>query len=137
MCMNKQTNNRCCCIYAILASLIGAAGVAGLFLAGLITTISVLLYVTLGLGILGLLYLILTALCGRKSECSILKNNCLVESSVGSIITSIFALTATALTPVSIPLAILIGAVAFFLFSNIFNLINIFIRKLCSHDCDD
>lgn len=135
MCINKQSNNICCCIYSIIAALIGAAGVAGLFLSGLIATITTLFYVTLGLGVLVLLYLILSAFCG-KSSCSHIKNQCLITSAVGSVIISIFALSAT-ITTATVPLAVLIGATAFFLFSNVFNIVNLLMRKLCNHDCED
>lgn len=137
MCMKNENNNLCCCIFTIIASLLAAAGIAGIFYAGLITSIATLLYITLILGILGLLYILITIFCGGRYQCKKIKESCLIPTSVGSIVTSIFALTATGLATGAITVAILIGAVAFFLVSTLINLANIFLDKLCGTKCDD
>ena len=130
MCMNKSTNNPCCCLFSIVGTLLAAVGIAAIFYSGLITTIATLLYVTLVLGILVLLYVVITAFCGGRHQCAILNDSCLITAAVGSIITSVFALAATTLVAGSLSVGILIGAVAYFLISNIFNNVKLIIRKL-------
>lgn len=137
MCMSKGNNNICCCIFSIIASLIAAAGIAVVFYAGLITSITVLIYFTLVLGILGILYILFTLFCGGRHQCNEIKNSCLITTSIGSIITSAFALSLTALVPASLTIGILIGAVAFFLMSNLITLVNIIVGKFCNNRCDD
>lgn len=136
MCMNKVTNNFCCCIFTIIASLLAAAGIAALFFGSLISSVTTLLIVTLVVGILSLIYILFTAFCGGKCLCKQLLDSCLLTTSVGSIVTSVFALTATSLA-VSLPTAILIGVVAFFLVSNLITLINIIVSNLCNDKCHD
>ncbi len=137
MCMNKGNNNACCCIFSIIASLIAAAGIAVVFYAGLITSIPVLIYFTLVLGILGILYILFTLFCGGKHQCNAIKDSCLITTSIGSIITSAFALSLTTLAIGSLTVGILIGAVAFFLISNLISLANIFVGKSCNNHCED
>lgn len=137
MCMNKSTNNPCCCLFSIVGTLLAAIGIAAIFYSGLITTIPILLYATLVLGILVLLYVFVTAFCGGKHQCAILNDSCLITAAVGSIITSVFALAATSLVVGSLSVGILIGAVAYFLISNLFNIVNLIIRKLCNGYCKD
>ena len=119
-------NNACCCVYSILASIIGAVGIAGLFFAGAITTIAALFYVTLVLGIISLLILVIRRICGRRNQKI---NLCFIAGMVGSIITSIFALTAIALPTGIVAITLLIGAVAFFLISNVINLISYAVKE--------
>ena len=137
MCINKEKNNICCCIFTIIASLIAAAGIAATFYSGLITSVTTLLYFTLILGILVLLYVLFVAFCGRRRQCNDIKDSCLITTSVDSIIISIFALPITSLPASSVTSAILIGAVGFFLISNLINIINLIIDKLCKSDCND
>lgn len=137
MCMNKGTNHSCCCIFSILASLIGAIGIAVVFYTGLITSIATLIYFTLVLGILGLLYILVSIFCGGKHPCTVIKDSCLVTTVVGSIVTSAIALSLTSLATASITVGILIGVVAFFLISNLITLINVIIEKFCHNRCDD
>lgn len=137
MCMNKEKNISCCCIFTIIASLLTAAGIAAVFFSGLITSVATLLYFTLILGIIGLLFILFTVFCGGRHQCDCIKDYCLITTSVGSIITSAFALSLTTLATASITVAILIGAVAFFLISNLIALLNVIICKLCGHRCDD
>ena len=135
--INKGNNNLCCCIFSIIASLIAAIGIAAVFYTGLITSVATLIYFTLVVGILGLLYVLFTAFCGGRNSCNSLKNSCLVPSIVGSIVTSIFALTITSLATFTFGTAILIGAVAFFLITNLINLVSVIVEKLCSNPCED
>ncbi len=137
MCMNKGTNNECCCIFSIIASLIAAAGIAVVFYAGLITSIITLIYFALILGVLGIIYILFTVLCGGRHQCKAIKESCLITTSIGSIVTSAFALSLTALPVASLTVGILIGAVAFFLMSNLITLANIFVGKACNNRCDD
>ncbi len=137
MCMNKGNNHFCCCIFNIIASLIAAVGIAGVFYTGLITSVTTLIYFSLVLGILGLIYILFTAFCGGRHQCNNLKDSCLTAGIVGSIVTSIFALTITALTVGSLTVGILIGAVAFFLVTNLINFINLIISKLCGNCCEE
>ena len=137
MCMNKGTNNACCCLLSIIASLIAAIGIAVVFYSGLITAISTLLYITLVFGVLSLLYLIFAVFCGGRHGCHLIKNSCLATTSIVSIITSVFALTATTLPVASITAGILIGAVAFSFILNLIEIANLFIHKLCGYSCED
>ena len=138
MCMtNKKTNNKCCCIFTIIAILLTAAAIAAVFFSGLITSVATLLFFTLILGILGLLYILFTVFCGGRHQCNCIKNSCLITTSVGSIVTSLFALTLSNLATFSVTVAILIGAVAFFLISNLINIINVIICNLCDNRCSD
>ena len=137
MCINKEKSISCCCIFTIIASLLTAAGIAAVFFSGLITSVATLLYFTLILGIIGLLFILFVLFCGRKHQCNCIKNSCLITTSIGSIITSAFALSLTSLSTFSITVAILIGAVAFFLISNLIALLNIIVCKLCDNRCDD
>lgn len=137
MYINKEKNFSCCFIFTIIASLLTAAGIAAVFFSGLITSVSTLLYFTLILGIIGLLFILFVLFCGGKHQCNCIKDSCLITTSIGSIITSAFALSLTSLATFSITVAILIGAVAFFLISNLIALLNIIVCKLCDNRCDD
>ena len=135
--MNKGTNNFCCCIFSLIASLITAAGIAVVFYSGLIVSIATLIYFTLVLGILGILYILFTLFCGGRHNCQEIKDSCLITTSVGSIVTSAFALSLTTLPVASITAGILVGAVAFFLISNLITLVNILVGKFCNNRCED
>ena len=137
MYINKEKNIAFCFIFTIIASLLTAAGIAAVFFSGLIPSVATLLYFTLILGIIGLLFILFVLFCGRKYQCNCIKDYCLITTSVGSIITSAFALSLTSLATFSITVAILIGAVAFFLISNLIALLNIIVCKLCDNRCDD
>lgn len=130
MCTNRE-NTTCCCLFTIVGSLLAAVGIAAVFFAGLITAIVALLYITLILGLAGILYLEISYYCSERRFCSCPVDVCLIASSVGAIITSIFALTITTLAAASIPAAILIGAVAFFLISTIINFLVRFFQMFC------
>ena len=136
MCMNKGNNHFCCCIFSLIASIVTAIAIAGIFYTGLITSITTLVYFTLVLGILGLLYIIFTVFCGGKHQCNAIKNSCLITTSIGAIVTSAFALSIT-LAPASITVGILIGAVAFFLISSLLTLVNLIVDSLCNNHCSD
>lgn len=135
MCTNK-TNNACCCIFSIIASLIAAVGIAAVFYTGLIVSVATLIYFTLILGILGILYILFTVFCSGRYQCNALQNSCLIATTVGSIVTSAFALSLTTLATESITVAFLIGAVAFFLITNLINLLTVLVNKSCRR-CDD
>ena len=137
MYINKEKNISCCFIFTIIASLLTATGIAAVFFSGLITSVATLLYFTLILGIIGLLFILFVLFCGGKHECNCIKDSCLITTSIGSIITSAFALSLTSLAAFSITVAILIGAVDFFLISNLIALLNIIVCKLCDNRCDD
>lgn len=137
MCMNKGNNHFCCCIFSLIASLIAAIAISAVFYTGLITSVATLIYFTLVVGILGLIYVLLTAFCGGRHHCNSIKDSCLITSIIGSIVTSIFALTITSLATLTLSVAILIGAIAFFLITTLINLATIFIDKLCGNHCED
>lgn len=131
--MPNKDQNICCCIFSIIAGLVLSVAIAAAFFAGIVATISVLFYVTLIVGILGFIFLIFSLLCSKKESCKCFDSSCLVASFVGSIITSIFALTATTIASGSFSTAILVGAVAFFLFFSLLNLIKTFICLSCNN----
>ena len=131
--MYKDKNNICTCIFNIIASLVAAAGIAAVFFAGLVTSIITLVIITLILGGLVLIGFILKLFCGRKRNCECLESSTLPGSAIGAIITSIFALTLATLAAGSIPAAILIGAVAFFLVSLIIGIVDFLICTFCAN----
>lgn len=133
--MINQENNICSCLFNILASIIGAIGIAAIFYAGLITSIITLVIITLIFGVISLITVAFLLYCKREEGCYCINKSYLVTTFIGSIIASSFALAATALTTLSIPVAILIGAVAFFLISNLINLINTIICVICINRC--
>ena len=130
MCTNRD-NTTCCCLFTIVGSLLAAAGIAAVFFAGLITAVAALLYITLILGLAGVLYLEISYYCSDRRFCSCPIDVCLIASSVGAIITSIFALTIATLASGSIPAAILVGAVAFFLIATIINILVRLFQTFC------
>lgn len=133
MCFNKD--NSCCCIITIISAVLSALGIGGLFYAGLITAILPLVYVTLALGIIELLYVIISIFCGNG--CKKQKNLCQIPIIVGSIVTSVFALVATTLPVAAISVALLVIAVAFFLIMSLINLLNSLLCNLFRCPCDD
>jgi len=133
--MGNKDNNGCCCALTIIGSLIGAAGIAALFFAGLIASITALSVITLIFGIISLLVVIFLVYCNRDEGCFCVGKSCLIATLVGSIITSSFALAATALAAASIPAAILVGAVTFFLIANLINLIKTIVCVICLRRC--
>ncbi len=137
MCMNKGNNNVCCCIFSIIASLIAAVGIAGVFYTGLITSVATLIYFTLILGVLGILYILLTVFCGGRYQCKSLKESCLITTSIGSLVTSAFALSLGVLPIASITVGILVLAVAFFLITHLITFANVIVGKACSNRCED
>lgn len=137
MCMNKEKNNLYCCIFTIIASLITAVGIAAVFFNGLIPSVTTLLYFTLILGIIGLILILFTVFCNGRRQCNCIKDSCLITTSIGSIITSAFALSLTSLATFSVTVAILIGTVSFFLISNLIHILNVIVCRLCDNRCDD
>ncbi len=130
--MYKEKSNSCSCIFNIISSVIAAVGIAGVFYAGLVTTIAALIYITLILGILGLVGIIIAGVFCKKGICDCINSSFFVTSSIGAIITSIFALAITSLTTLSVPVALLIGAVAFFLVSFLISAIELLICLFCN-----
>ena len=135
MCNINKNNNLCCCVFNIITSLIAGAGIAAYFFVGVLTSINALIYITLILGILGLLYVLFSAFGGSKRTCDSLKDSCLATSSVISIVLSSFALSFSSFPAVSIPVAIFIGALTFAFISNLINVIKVIIDKLCGRRC--
>ena len=135
MCFNKE-NDFCCCVITLLSALIGAIGIAAVFFGGLIASVTTLLVVTLILGILSLLFIVINSICGQTS-CKQIKKFCLIPSSVGALVTSLFALFLTTLPTASIATAILVGAVAFFLILTLIELLNLLLDSFCKNRCDD
>lgn len=130
--MYKEKSNCCSCIFNIISSLLVATGIAAVFFAGLVTSIQTLIYITLILGILGLITSLALVFCGRKHFCNCINSTNIITSSVGAIISSAFALAITSLEIASIPVAILIGVVAFFLVSLTIDLIEILVCFSCN-----
>ena len=69
--MCKDKNNLDKCIFDIIASMIGATGIAGIFYVGAVTTIQPLIYITLAFGILGLLFLTFTKVFFSSAKTSV------------------------------------------------------------------
>ncbi len=134
MCSSNKDNNFCY-LLSLISSILGAIGIAAVFYTGLITSVIALAAVTLVFGIFSLIALIVLLYCKRDEGCYCIDKNCLITTMVGSIITSIFALTITSLATFSIPVAILIGVVAFFLISNLIALIKTIICVICLMRC--
>lgn len=132
--MFNKENNVCCCIFAIISGLLAGVGIAATFFAGLVVSIPVLLIVTLVFGVLSLLFIAFQYFCNREESCHCI-NNCLIASTIGSIITSIFALALTTLAAGAIPAAILVGVVTFFLVTNIISVISAILCFLCIRRC--
>lgn len=133
--MCKDKNNICSCIFNIIAGLLVGSGVAAIFFAGLVTSILTLVIITLILGALIIIAILLKGLCGRRRNCECIETSTLPASAIGAIITSIFALTIGTLTAGSVPTAILIGAIAFFLVSIIIGIVDFLICTFCSNRC--
>lgn len=132
--MCKQKNNIGFTIFNIVVSLIAAVGIAAVFFAGLVASILTLVYITLILGVLAIIALVLRIFCIGKFNCDCIENSNVAASAIGAVITSIFALTVTTLATASIPTALLIGAVAFFLVSLIINIVDWFICTICNNN---
>ncbi len=131
--MCKEKVNICSCkLFNILSSLLVAIGIASVFYIGLVTTVSVLIYITLILGILGLIGLIAIIFGTPKYICDCINTTTLAASSIAAIITSAFALAITSLATFSIPVTILIGIVAFFLVSLVISIIELLICIFCN-----
>lgn len=131
MCCNNE-NNSCCCAITIISALLGAAGIAAVFFAGLLSTILPLIFITLILGIIGIVFVFVASICGGNCSCKNIQRFCLIPISIGAIVTSIFALSLSSISTLSVPTAILIGAIAFFLLLSLFALINVLINFLCN-----
>lgn len=129
MCFSKG-NNLCCCIITILSALIAGAGIAAIFFTGLLTSIIALPIVTLIVGVIGLIVILFSGIFCRNN-CSNVKKVCIIPALVGAIVTSAFALSATALTVGIVGTAILIGAVAFFLVLSLISLIELLLHAFC------
>lgn len=130
---NKENND--CYLLTLVSSILGAIGIAAVFYTGIITSVIALVAVTLVFGIISLITLIALLYSSRDEGCYCINKNCLITSMVGSIVTSIFALAVTGLATLSIPVAILIGAVAFFLITNLIALIKTIICVICITRC--
>ncbi len=130
--MCKEKSNVCSCkLFNVLSSLLVAVGIAAVFYIGIVTTVSVLIYITLILGILGLIGLLAIIFGTPRYVCDCINVTTLVPSSIGAIITSAFALAVTGLAAFTIPVAILIGVVAFFLVSLVISIIELLICIFC------
>lgn len=133
--MCKEKNNVCQCLFNILTSLLVGVSVAAVFYTGLVTSITTLIYITLILGILGIVVPVALTICGNKNKCECITNSNLIPSSIGAIITSLFALTITSLSTFAVTVAILIGAVAFFLTSILISIVYILLCLNCNNKC--
>lgn len=128
MYFNKDDNS-CCCIISILSAIIGALGIAGIYYGGFLTSILPIVYITLILGIFGILYILFPALCCGNNNCNSSCAFCLIPISVTAIVVSTFALAITFIST-SIPLIPIIFAVAFLMILLLINLVYIFIHLL-------
>ncbi len=127
MCFNRE-NNSCCCAITIISALLGALGIAGIYYGGFLVGILPVVYITLVLSVLGLLYIIIPALCGGNSNCNN-TNNCLIPLSVGGIISAAFALAIT-FVGAAISLIPILIAVAFFMIMLLINLVYFIVNIL-------
>ena len=131
--MDKEKNGICDCIITILSSLLLAAGISAVFYNGLVPSISTLIIITLILGIIGIILLLFSIFCNNRL-CNCISKNNLIPSAVGAIISSAFALSITSLATFSVTVAILIGAVAFFLALTIISLLNTLVCLFCRNN---
>lgn len=127
MCFNRE-NNSCCCAITIISALLGALGIAGIYYSGLLGGILPIVYITLILSILGLLYEIIIAICGCHNNCSH-SNNCLISIYVGGIVSAAFALSITFVSA-TFSLIFIVFAVAFFMILLLINLVYFIINLL-------
>jgi len=111
---NKENND--CYLLSLVSSILGAIGIAAVFYTGIITSVIALVAVTLVLGIISLITLIALLYCSRDEGCYCINKN-------------------SGLATLSIPVAILIGAVAFFLITNLIALIKTIICVICITRC--
>jgi len=130
-----KQGNVFCFIISILSAIVAAVGIAAVFFAGLITNILILVYITLIVGAVALLVLAFSFICSKKDICNCIEKGCLIPTSIASIIVSAFALAATSLPTATIAVAILIGAVAFFLVLNLINIARTILCELCERCC--
>ena len=136
MCFNNEKNNFCCCILTILSALIASSGIAAVYYAGFLTSITNIIIITLILGVLGLLYTIITNICGEKN-CKTIENLCAFPIIVGSILVPIFTLFTTELAIGSISVGLLILANVFFLTLSLINFLKILFSFICPSICRD
>lgn len=129
--MFNKENTICCCIFTIIASLLVGVGVAASFFAGVIPAIVVLPIITLIVAILSII-LIVFVFYGNRGKGCFCVNECLIASVIGAVVSSIFALTVTALAVGVVAAAILVGVVAFFLIVNLVNVISLIICLICT-----
>ena len=134
--MFNKENSICCCIFTIIAGLLVGVGVAAVFFTGIVSAITVLFYITLILGLISLILITFLLYCKRGKSCFCINSPCLITSILGSIVSSIFALTITTIATFSIPVAILVGVVAFFLITTLVNITTLIICLLCNSRCE-
>lgn len=137
--LNKE-NNVFYYIFALITGIFAAIGIAAVFFGGLIAAIAVLLYITLVVGILSLILIVFLVFANRRKEIEYfcINKSVLIPTTVGAIISSIFALALTALPVAFAPTAILVGVVAFFLVTTIINGISLVLCLLYNkkeHHC--
>lgn len=102
-------------LFTFIASMITAIGIAGLFFASVFRGIIILVFITLALGLIGLLYIILTLFCKDKDKCYCLKKSSLVPAVIGALITSIIALFGGTLVTASEAVGLFVIALLFFM----------------------
>lgn len=129
--MFNKENNICCCMFTTFASVLVGLGIAAAFFAGIIPAIIVLPIITLIVAILSII-LIAFVFYGNRGKGCFCVTECIITSIIGAVISSIFALTVTALTVGTLAAAILIGVVAFFLVTNSVNTINLIMCLICT-----
>lgn len=133
--MYKDKSHTSSYIFNIIVSLLVAVGIAVVFFSGFIASINVLVIITLVFGILGLLGLFTILFSKIRYVCLCSNISYFILSIVGSIVSSIFALTVSSLAPFSISIAILIGVVSFFLTSFLISLIELLVCIFCTKQC--
>lgn len=125
----------CACIIGITISGFIALIIAGLFLTGVFTGITTGLFIALAISVIAIFFLIISL--SNCNSCSIdcFRTNgiCLLIGAIGTIISSIIALSVT-LTAGSLLGAVLIGIVAFFFTLTISSIISLIICLLNIED---
>lgn len=129
--MYIEKNSPTVFIFNVLTSILLAIGIASIFFAGLIGSITALIYITLFAGIIGFIFFLVLAFY-KKYLCHCIINSNLLASSICAIIASSFALAVTSFAAESIAVAIFVATLIFFLAST---LINIFELVVCI-SCD-
>lgn len=121
-----------CFWVTLISNIVIASGIAGAFFAGILPSVLLLIFATLGLGVLIILIAIFRSIC---KKCIKQDEKCFTLVGIGAIIISVVALLAPVLVTGAESVALLIGAVAFFFIWSLLELIKlVFSSERCKID---